>query len=212
MNTNTLIMWGAVLVVVLTGGWWIMSAQSSNSTMATTTSSMVTNSTETSATTGTKVTPSKVTVPAKKPTTNTGSGTLAKDFKSGTYTIDGKSVTLVNGAAVSGGVTTKVFGNEAVGDLNSDSITDVAFLVTQDGGGSGTFYYLVAATKSNNGYRGTNGILIGDRIAPQPTDIDKGEIIVNYADRLPGQPMSATPTIQASKYFHLVTGKLLQIQ
>lgn len=201
-NMNTIIMWAALLVVVLTGGLWIMTSRSTDLGMATSTPSVAT-STANADKAPAKASGSK---PAAAPTT-----ALAKDFKNATYIIDGKSITLSNGTAVAGGVTTKIFGNEAVGDLNKDGIPDVAFLVTQSGSGSGTFYYVVAALKSNNGYRGTNGILIGDRIAPQQTDIDKSEVIVNFADRLPNEPMTATPSQGKSRYFHIVSGKLVQI-
>src|SRR5882724_474197 len=70
------------------------------------------------------------------------------DYKNATYMMDGNPVTLVNGVSevpVAPGsasmLTVKYFGNEAKGDLNADGIPDLAFLITQTGGGSGTFYY-----------------------------------------------------------------------
>jgi hypothetical protein len=125
-----------------------------------------------------------------------------------TYTIDGQSVTLVNGkasvSAVPGSatqVTTSLFGKPTMGDLNHNSTTDAAVILVQNPGGSGTFYYVAAAIATASGTEGTNAILLGDRIAPQTLEIQNGTIIANYADRKPGQPMSKQPSVGVSKYF-----------
>jgi hypothetical protein len=60
-------------------------------------------------------------------------------------------------------------------------------------GGSRTFFYVVAALNIGGGYKGTNGILLGERIAPQSTTTENGMIIVYYADRNPGDPFTTTP-------------------
>jgi len=132
------------------------------------------------------------------------------DFKNITYTIDGQQVTLVNGRAEvpaapgsASTVVTQYFGNQATGDLNGDGVPDVAFLLTQDPGGSGTFYYVVAAIKTATGYRGTDAVLLGDRIAPQTTEVTNGKLIVNYADRAAGEPMTTAPSMGKSLYLKL---------
>jgi hypothetical protein len=141
---------------------------------------------------------------------------LAADYKNATYQVDGQSVTLVNGVseveAAPGSaskIVTRYFGNEAVGDLNGDGKQDVAFLITQEGGGSGTFFYEVAALLTDQGYLGTNAVLLGDRIAPQTTAIDNATIIVNYADRNPGESFSVAPSMGVSKYFKVTDGNHL---
>lgn len=143
---------------------------------------------------------------------------VAASYKDATYTIDGKKITLVNGVAEepaapgsASTLTTKYFGNEASGDLNGDGTPDVAFLLTQDGGGSGTFYYVVAALATTTGYAGTNAILLGDRVAPQTTEIKDGEIIVNYAERKPGEPMTARPSVGVSTYLRVSGGVLSEV-
>lgn len=151
------------------------------------------------------------------PATNQSQTVL--DPMNATYNIDGKSYTLVNGVseveAVPGSaskITTRYFGNQASGDLNGDGIYDLGFLITQDGGGSGTFFYVVVAIKTSTGYKTTNAYLLGDRIAPQTTQIVGQELVVNYAERKPGEPMTAQPSIGVSKYFKVTPdGKLLEI-
>src|SRR3989344_132348 len=103
------------------------------------------------------------------------------DYKNVAYSIEGIPVTLVNGhaeeASAPGSASktvTQFFGNEAMGDLNADGMPDVAFVLTQTGGGSGTFYYVVAALKTGAGDQGSNAIFVGDRIAPQSTEIRGG--------------------------------------
>ncbi len=132
------------------------------------------------------------------------------DYKDATYIIGGTPITLVDGVseiAQAGSVSkiiTKYFGNQAKGDLNGDGIPDLAFLLTQEGGGSGTFYYLVGAIQTtNNTYNGTHAVLIGDRIAPQTTEFRDGLVIVNYAERLVDEPMSTQPSVGKSLYLKL---------
>jgi hypothetical protein len=135
---------------------------------------------------------------------------IAADYKNATYIIEGQPVTLRNGVAEmelapgsASKLVTRYFGNEAFGDLNGDGVDDVAFLLTQTAGGTGTFYYAVVALKTAGGYHGTNGIFLGDRVAPQTTELRNGQIIVNYAERKPDDPMAARPSVGVSKYLHL---------
>src|SRR5258706_2765333 len=143
------------------------------------------------------------------------------DLKNGTYLIDGQSITLVNGVAETelapGSASKQVasfFGNGVKIDLNADGLLDSAFLLQQENGGSGTFYYVVAAIKTTDGYLGTNAIFLGDRIAPQSTNIDPNnpsQFIVNYADRNAGESMSSQPTVGVSKTFKLENGSLAEV-
>lgn len=154
---------------------------------------------------------------ANAPVVSVGNvGVDAKDAQNASYKIDGKEVTLTDGlssvplAGTSATTTTVYFGNEAKGDLSGDGKEDIAFILTQSTGGSGTFYYLAIALRTDTGYKGSNTILLGDRIAPQTTEIKNGEVIVNYAIRAEGEPMSAKPTIGVSLYAKIVNGILVQ--
>lgn len=139
----------------------------------------------------------------------------AGDYKNISYEIEGESVLLKDGVAEavltpgsSSKEVTRYFGNEVKADLDNDGLEDVAFLLTRDGGGSGTFFYVAAALKKSDGYKGTNAVLLGDRIAPQTTEFRDGELIVNFAIRKQNEPMTASPSVGVSKYFKVIDGKL----
>lgn len=154
---------------------------------------------------------------SSNPAVSNAQPTPTRDYKDATYEIGGAPVTLVNGVAeqdtVPGSaskIVTTYFGNDAKGDLSGDGLPDIAFLLTQSGGGSGTFYYVVVAVQATDGgYAGTNAILLGDRIAPQTTQISNGQLIVNYADRKPDEPMTTLPSQGVSRYLRMDNGRLI---
>jgi len=145
-----------------------------------------------------------------------GDAVPAIDPKNATYEIEEKQVTLTDGTSIVQDATSKTitayFGNEAKGDLDGDGDEDIAFILIQNGGGSGTFVYAVAALNTGKGYIGTNGILLGDRIAPQTTGIQDGMILVNYADRLPDEPMAARPSVGVTLRAKVVDGRLTVVE
>ena len=99
---------------------------------------------------------------------------------------------------------TRYFGNEVRGDLNADGREDVAFLLTQQTGGSGTFFYAVAALDLPSGLVGSQAVLLGDRIAPQTTELrPDGVIVVNYADRAPGEALATPPSVGKTMWLKL---------
>lgn len=129
-----------------------------------------------------------------------------------TYLIDGQQVTLNNGVSereIPPGSANKevvrVFGTPQKGDLDGDGIDDYAMLISQEGGGSGTFYYVAVGLADNISGKilGTNSIFLGDRISPQNISVNNGVILVNYADRKEGEPMSTQPSVGVSKYFRI---------
>lgn len=128
----------------------------------------------------------------------------AFDGKNSSFTIDNKPIKLVNGVLEepiensSAKIITNYIGYAASGDLNGDGAEDHAFWITQSTGGSGTFYYVVAALKDGESYKTGNAFYIGDRISPESTQIraDVHELHLNYADRKQDEPMTAQPSQQ----------------
>lgn len=116
------------------------------------------------------------------------------DYKTVMTYISGRPITI-------GSQGTKYFGNAVKGDINGDGIQDMAYLITHEPGGSGTFFYLVGALQQRDGsYKGSQAMYIGDRIAPQTTEFRNGLVIINYAERGPREPMTAQPSYAKSLY------------
>ncbi|MEQ1561254.1 MAG: META domain-containing protein [Nitrospira sp.] len=133
----------------------------------------------------------------------------AKNYLDATYTIDERKVKLTKGISTeeipnsSAVISTRYFGNEIKHDLDGDGREDVVFLLTQNGGGTGTFYYVVGALNKADGYIGGEGLFLGDRIAPQTTEISQNPktpnvIVVNYAERKAGESFSVQPSVGKS--------------
>lgn len=137
------------------------------------------------------------------------------DHKNAEYVIEGQPVKLIDGVAETQAapgsaskIITRYFGNELKTDLNNDGREDVVFLLTQETGGSGTFYYVVAAVRTETGYIGSDGYLLGDRIIPQTTELShnprhRNVVVVNYADRSPGEPITTQLSVGKSVYLKL---------
>ncbi len=142
-------------------------------------------------------------------------------FKDAEYRIDGTVVRLKDGFAETEAapgsaskITTRYFGNDYAVDLNDDGKEDVVFILTQETGGTGIFYYVVAAISTERGYVGSDGYLLGDRIAPQtigtsPNPRHTGVIVANYADRPESDPMSSQPSVGRSAYLKLDAASMM---
>ena len=143
------------------------------------------------------------------------SGEFAVDPLNATYSIEGNAVRLQDGrsemaitphSAIT--IKTSVYGKTVYGDLDGDGHEDAALLLVHDPGGSGTFYYVAGALNRNGTFRGTNAVLLGDRITPRDLRIRNGVLLVQYDGRRPGEPMSATPSAHRSKYLILKQAQL----
>ncbi len=136
-----------------------------------------------------------------------------------TYIVEGKVIQLADGVseieAAPGSaskITTRYFGNEATYDFDQDGRLDTAHLITQETGGSGIFYYAVVALNKETGYVGSSAFFLGDRIAPQTTEVrPDGMVVVNYAERKPDEPMSTRPSIGVSRYLVFTDSYLKEV-
>jgi hypothetical protein len=146
---------------------------------------------------------------------NEKQATATGDYKDAEYRVDGAIVKLSDGIAEveaapgsASKITTRYFGNNLEIDLNDDGRKDVVFLLTQETGGSGTFYYAVAALNTERGYIGSDAYLLGDRIAPQTIEMSPNPrhvnvVVVNYADRAAEAAMTTAPDQGKSVYLKL---------
>jgi hypothetical protein len=135
-----------------------------------------------------------------------------------TYIINNEPVTLEDGYSeqeILPGSATKIitrnFGSPIFCDLNKDKAEDAVVPLTYNPGGSGTFFYVAAAVKKTDGYRGTNAVLVGDRIAPMEAHLEDDVIVYNYADRFPWEPFSVRPSVAKTKYLKLKGNGLIEI-
>jgi hypothetical protein len=97
-----------------------------------------------------------------------------------------------------------VFGEPVYGDLDNDGDKDATMLLENDPGGSGTFYYAVLVINNgNDGFKATNVVFLGDRVAPQTVEIHDGRALFNYAVRKGDEPMTAQPSIGKSLWINL---------
>ncbi len=139
----------------------------------------------------------------------------AADYHDAAFMIEGTLVQLEKGvsetAATPGAalsIITRYFGNEIKTDLNRDGREDVAFVLTQETGDGSTKFYAVAALNTDRGYVGSDGYLLGDRIAPQSSNLSQNPrhkyvVVFNFAERAPGEPITAQPSVGKSVYLKL---------
>jgi hypothetical protein len=124
----------------------------------------------------------------------------APDPANAGYYIDGILYTLVNGELEqpieeSSAVNKfKLLDFKASGDINKDGTDDVAVVLTNDSGGTGTFYYLSIFTSGTPIVENTYNI--GDRIEVKDLKFADNKFQVTYLDRSPEEDMASDPTIE----------------
>lgn len=124
-----------------------------------------------------------------------------------TYIVEGQKVTLDHGkseyydkSTTRTSPLTRYFGNGVKTDFDHDGRTDDAFIITQENGGSGTFYFFVVRLNKSTGPVGSEALFIGDRIAPQSTELNNqnNTMTINYADRRPEESFVVRPSVGVS--------------
>lgn len=151
--------------------------------------------------------------PEADPTTTTVGAAFQPDPSGATFSFDGEAVALVDGKGESTDAflglvsTTELLDERAFGDLNGDSKDDVLVLLSQSGGGSGTFVYAAAFVSGPVGYKGSNAVFLGDRIEPTSISLSNGVATVTYLDRKEDEPFTAEPTVKTTKQFVYLGGE-----
>lgn len=124
------------------------------------------------------------------------------------YVIENVPVELVNGVAEAPAAPgssskriTRIWGEPARADLNGDGLDDALLILTHSGGGSGTYYYLAAAIASRDGYSGTPGLRLGDRIEPRAIEVRGERASVRLMTRRPGESFADIPRFERTRNF-----------
>lgn len=139
------------------------------------------------------------------------------DPRNATYQIGEATIALANGLAEGEPVApgsamrerTTLLGSPVYGDLDGDGDEDAAVLLANDPGGSGTFVYLAAVLQDPKGQRGSNAILLGDRIGEPALAMDKGVIRVRFLDRPENAAFSDPPSVAREMDATLQSGQLV---
>ena len=141
----------------------------------------------------------------------------AVDPANATYRIEADDVTLVDGrleVPVAPGSATQTVtvlsARRAYGELAGAGAADAGVVVTQDPGGSGTFYYL-AALRGSAGAGAADTVFLGDRIIVDDVSVAHGRLTVSYLVRRPSEPFAATPTVPVRRSFVLENDSLIEV-
>lgn len=147
------------------------------------------------------------------PAQDAGPAQPAIDYKDAIYRIGDRDVTLLGGqhtqpsaSDASAQELTRVIEPPEHGAGSLAGRPAVAVFLSQDGGGSGTFYY--AAVVFADG-RGTT-FQIGDRIQPIKIAINGDDLAVTYLDRKPDEPMAVPPTVPRDRHFAYMNDRLVE--
>lgn len=137
------------------------------------------------------------------------------DPANATYLIDDQPVTLVGGVsevpAAPGSaskVVTRLADHLAAGDLTGDGKIDLAAVLTQETGGTGTFFYLGALVHDGTPIKAA---FLGDRIAVQNVRIVDGKVVVDLLTRGANEPFVVPPHIKETQVYEVKGGALVPV-
>lgn len=152
-------------------------------------------------------------ISAPAPAHDAGPAQPAIDYKDAIYRIGESDVTLLGGQHAqpaasdsSAQAVTRVVEPPEHGAGTLAGRPAVAVFLSQESGGSGTFYY--AAVVFADG-RGTT-FQIGDRIQPIKIAINGDDVAVTYLDRKPDEPMAVPPTVPRDRHFAYMNDRLVE--
>lgn len=132
---------------------------------------------------------------------------IADDPSNVTYILGEYTIRLQNGyfeATTAPGSASKIkasiISKPVYEDIDKDGDKDAVMFIVLEPGGSGTFYYVAAALKTEGGFYGTTAVLLGDRIKPINLIVRNHMVVAIFADRSPSQPMATKPSIEKTNY------------
>ena len=167
--------------------------------------------------------PSPTPLPTKAPPTPTAVPTpttvpLTLDgLKNAEYTVEGPAsgkAKLVNGvyeepiAKSSAKVVVTLQSVTGSGDLDGNGVQDAIVVLTVQGSGTGTFYYLFAVLNKNGTPAPIASVKLGDRIKLNALAIQNGEISVDMVTQGPKDSM-AKPTLAVIRKYKLLGTQLV---
>lgn len=97
----------------------------------------------------------------------------------------------------------------SLGDLNGDGSPDAAVTLAWNGGGSGTFVYLVALVDDGGTPKQAAVELLGDRVVIKGLSIENGQVDVALEGFAPGDP-ACCPSLAATRTYKLDGSKLIE--
>jgi len=147
---------------------------------------------------------------------------VEEGIKNATYRIESEEVALVDGKAeeeAAPGSATKIITQTTEymieGDLQhgTGATLDGAVVLTQDPGGSGTFYYVGATLQQADGIyvAADEAYLLGDRIDIKEIKIEDRVIYVTYLDRNEEDSMTDIPTVEVTKQYATKGNALMDV-
>ena len=140
------------------------------------------------------------------------------DVRNMTYTIDGTSITLVDGVSSSATQgssakrNTAVLEGPAFADLNGDGKKDGLVILRDTTSGSGTFYYVAAVLTNTTGSKVSNTILLGDRIRIKELAITQDVATVTIIDRAKDETMATVPSVSKTLTFKVSGGVIAEVK
>ncbi|QIZ77899.1 hypothetical protein [Ferrimonas lipolytica] len=134
------------------------------------------------------------------------------------FQVEQHSFHLVVGQQQQFGADTIKLKHQYQSDLDGDGQAERIGVITLNGGGSGTFYYLALSRWHQGSWFPAGNMLLGDRIKldgvklPQYGDVDAGSFYLSYWVHGPEQAMAEAPKFYLSKQFTMRDGELLYLE
>ena len=98
----------------------------------------------------------------------------------------------------------------ASGDLNGDGVDEIAALIAENYGGSGTFVFLVIYSDADGKLTFQTSALVDDRPALNALSIKNGEVFLDAATRDADDPFCC-PTLKTNRHYTLLVDNQLEM-